>query len=218
MSETFVQANEPLSVQNTKDAPGRPSVRGSLTEKASAVAHGMTDQASELAQNAMSQAKEHAAELTDSAKGLASDAGEKLRSAVESHKTAGADYISGLAGAIRRAAGEFDQEIPQAANYIRGAAEAIDDFSDALKRRDLSQVMREVQGFARSQPTAFLGASLVAGFAVVRFLKSSTAAAPDHSAASFSSSGGRPHTTTVQDGSPSSLSSSQQRGYRGAHG
>ena len=215
MSETFVNpANKPLSAQNTKEAPGQPSPSGSLTEKASAVAHGMTDQASELAQNAMSQVKEQAAELTDSAKGLASDAGEKLRSAVESQKTAGADYISGLAGAIRRAAGEFDQEIPQAANYIRGAAEAIDDFSDALKRRDLSQLVREVQGFARSQPTAFLGASLVAGFAVVRFLKSSTAAASDHSAASSSSSAsGRPHTTMVQDVSPSSLSSSQPRGY-----
>ena len=214
MSETFVNpANKPLSAQNTKEAPGQPSPSGSLTEKASAVAHGMTDQASELAQNAMSQVKEQAAELTDSAKGLASDAGEKLRSAVESQKTAGADYISGLAGAIRRAAGEFDQEIPQAANYIRGAAEAIDDFSDALKRRDLSQLVREVQGFARSQPTAFLGASLVAGFAVVRFLKSSTASASDHSPASFSSAvSGQPHSTT--DVSTSSLSSSsQQRGY-----
>ena len=74
MSETFVNpANKPLSAQNTKEAPGQPSPSGSLTEKASAVAHGMTDQASELAQNAMSQVKEQAAELTDSAKGLASD-------------------------------------------------------------------------------------------------------------------------------------------------
>jgi hypothetical protein len=215
MSDTFVnQANKSSSAQRTEEAPGRPSPGGSLTEKVSAVAHGITDQASDLAQNATRQVKEQAAELTDSAKGLASDASEKLRGAIESQKTAGADYISGLAGAVRRAAGEFDQEIPQAANYIRGAAEAIDDFSDALKRRDLSQLVREVQGFARSQPTAFLGASLVAGFAVVRFLKSSTTATSEHSAASFSSSiGGQPHTTTVQDGCPSSLSSSQQRGY-----
>jgi hypothetical protein len=215
MSETFAnQENKPPFAQRTEEASVRPIASGSLTEKASAVAHGMTDQASELAQNATRLVKEQAAELTDSAKGLASDTSEKLRSAVESQKTAGADYISGLAGAVRRAAGEFDQEIPQAADYIRGAAGAIDDFSDALRRRDLSQLVREVQGFARSQPTAFLGATLVAGFAVVRFLKSSTAAASDHSAASFSSSiSGRPHTTTVQDVSPSSFSSSQQRGY-----
>jgi hypothetical protein len=215
MSDTFVnQANKPFSAQRTEEAPGQPSPSGSLTEKASAVAHGMTDQASELAQNATRLVKEQAAELTDSAKGLASDAGEKLRSAAESQKTAGADYITGLASAVRRAAGEFDQEIPQAANYIRGAAEAIDDFSDALRRRDLSQLVREVQGFARSQPTAFFGATLVAGFAVVRFLKSSTVAASDHSPASSSSSiSGQPHSTTVRDVSTSSLSSSQQRGY-----
>ena len=214
MSETFAnQSNKPSSAQRTEQASG--NLGGSLTEKASTVAHGITDQASSLAQHATRHVKEQAAELTDSAKGLASDASEKLRSSVETQKTAGADYISGLAGAVRRAAGEFDQEIPQAANYIRGAAEAIDDFSDALRRRDLSQLVRDVQGFARSQPSAFLGATLVAGFAVVRFLKSSTAAGSDHSPASFSASiGGQPHSTTVQDVSSSSISSSsQQRGY-----
>lgn len=203
MSETVVnQANKSSSAQRTEEAPGRPSPTGSLTEKASAVAHGITDQASSFAQDATRKVKEQAAELTDSAKGLASDASEKLRSAAESQKTAGADYISGLAAAVRRAANEFDQEIPQAANYIRGAAEAIDDFSDALRRRDLSQLVRDVQGFARSQPTAFLGATLVAGFAAVRFLKSSTAAAADHSPASFSpfaSGQPRERSTTIQD-------------------
>jgi uncharacterized protein YjbJ (UPF0337 family) len=214
MSETFAnQSNKPSSAQRTEQASG--NLGGSLTEQASTVAHGITDQASSLAQHATRHVKEQAAELTDGAKGLASDASEKLRSSVETQKTAGADYISGLAGAVRRAAGEFDQEIPQAANYIRGAAEAIDDFSDALRRRDLSQLVRDVQGFARSQPSAFLGATLVAGFAVVRFLKSSTAAASDHSLASFSSSAsGQQRSTTVQDVSTDSLSSSsQQRGY-----
>jgi hypothetical protein len=214
MSETFAnQSNKPSSAQRTEQA--NPDPAGSLTEKASAVAHGITDQASSVAQHAKRHVKEQAAELTDSAKGLASDASEKLRSSVETQKTAGADYISGLAGSVRRAAGEFDQEIPQAANYIRGAAEAIDDFSDALRRRDLSQLVRDVQDFARRQPSAFLGATLVAGFAVVRFLKSSTEVASDHSPTSFSPSAtGQQRSMTVHDVSAGSLSSSsQQRGY-----
>jgi hypothetical protein len=215
MSETFAnQSNKPSSAQRTEHASGNSGPGGSLTEKASSVAHDITDQASSLAQHATRHVKEQAAEITNSAKGLASDASEKLRSAVETQKTAGADYIGGLAGAVRRAAGEFDQEIPQAANYIRGAAEAIDDFSDALRRRDLSQLVRDVQGFARSQPSAFLGATLVAGFAAVRFLKSSTSASADHSPASFSPASGQPRSTTVQDVSAGSIpSSSQHRDY-----
>jgi hypothetical protein len=216
MSETFInESNKPSSAQRTERASGNLGPGGSLTEKAGAVAQGITDQASSLAQHATRHVKEQAAELTDSAKGLASDASEKLRSAVETQKTAGAAYIGGLAAAVRRAAGEFDQEIPQAANYIRGAAGAIDDFSDALRRRDLSQLVRDVQGFARSQPSAFLGAALIAGFAAVRFLKSSALASTDHSAPSFSPpTTGQPRSAMVQDVSADSLSSSfQQRGY-----
>ena len=48
--------------------------------------------------------------LAESAKGLASQAGEKLLSSVEEQKAAGADFVSGVAGSIRRAANEFDLE------------------------------------------------------------------------------------------------------------
>jgi hypothetical protein len=47
-----------------------------------------------------------------------------------------------------------------------------------LRRRDLSELLGGVQDFARRQPTAFLGATVLAGFAVVRLLKSSTAPQP----------------------------------------
>ena len=119
--------------------------------------------------------KEQAANVAESAKGLASQAGEKLLSSVEEQKAAGADFVAGMAGAIRRAANEFDSDVPQAAQYIRLAADQIDTVSDAFRRRDVSQLLSEVQGFARRQPTAFLGAAVIAGFAVVRFLKTSAA-------------------------------------------
>jgi hypothetical protein len=121
--------------------------------------------------------KAHAANVAESAKGLASQAGDKLLSSVEEQKAAGASFISGVAGAIRRAANEFDADVPQAAEYIRVAADQIDTASDAFRRRDLNQLVSDVQGFARRQPTAFLGAAVIAGFAVVRFLKTSTAGA-----------------------------------------
>ena len=72
----------------------------------------------------------------------------------------------------RRAANEFG-DVPQAAQYIRLAADQIDSVSDAFRRRDLNQLVSDVQDFARRQPTAFLGMAVLAGFGVVRFLKTS---------------------------------------------
>ena len=132
-------------------------------------------QASEPVRQAVGAVKEQAASVAESAKDLASKASEKVASAVEEQKAAGADFVSDMAGSIRRAASEFGQ-VPQAAQYMRLAAEQIDSVSDAFRRRDLSQLVADVQGFARRQPTAFFGAAVLAGFAVVRFLKTSTGA------------------------------------------
>jgi hypothetical protein len=118
--------------------------------------------------------KQQEGTVAESAKELASQAGGKLLSSVEEQKAAGADFVGGMAGAMRRAANEFG-EVPQAAQYIRYAADQIDSVSNALKRRDVNQLVSDVQEFARRQPTAFLGAAVLAGFAVIRFLKTSTA-------------------------------------------
>jgi hypothetical protein len=127
----------------------------------------LSDQVSGAVREGAREVKEQASNVTESAKGLASQAGEKLLSSVEEQKAAGADFVSGVAGAIRRAATEFDKDVPQAAQYIRLAADQIGTVSDAFRRRDLNQLVADVQGFARRQPTAFLGAVL-AGFAAVR--------------------------------------------------
>lgn len=107
--------------------------------------------------------------------GMASKAGEKLMDTAERQKAAGADYIEGIAEAARRAAGEFGHQVPQAEQYIRYAADQMEMMSDSLRRRDLGQMMSDVQSFARRQPTAFLGLSFIAGFAAVRFLRSGSA-------------------------------------------
>ena len=105
-------------------------------------------------------------------RGMASKAGEKIMDTAERQKAMGADYVDDIAGAVRRAADEFDDQIPQAAQYIRYAADQMETMSDSLRRRDISQMMQDVQSFARRQPTAFLGLSFVAGFAAIRFLRS----------------------------------------------
>jgi uncharacterized phage infection (PIP) family protein YhgE len=162
-----------------------PSQRGSFadaatTPKASSLNHAKeaatvdVEELSESATGVSGDVTEKASKLVDNAKDLASQAGEKLNEAAQEQRTAGANFASAMAGAVRRAANEFDPEVPQLADYIRQAADQIDTASDAFRRRDLTDVIAQVQDFARRQPTAFFGASVLAGFAIARFFKSST--------------------------------------------
>ena len=87
-------------------------------------------------------------------------------------KAAGADYVGNVASIIRRTAYEFDTDIPQAGHYIRKAAAQLENVSEAMRNRNMSEIVGNVQQFARKQPTAFFGAAVLIGFAAVRFLKS----------------------------------------------
>jgi len=129
-------------------------------------------QATELAKTAADAVKTQAANLTESAKDVASEAGEKIRSSLQEQKAAGADYVGNVANIIRRTAYEFDSDIPQAGHYIRKAASQIDNVAEAMRNRDMSEIVSNVRQFARKQPTAFFGAAVLVGFAAVRFLKS----------------------------------------------
>ena len=124
------------------------------------------------------QAAQAARDLKDkasqTAKELVSQAGDRLRTSAEEQKEAGADRVSGIADAIRRTADGLEGELPQAAQYVRRAATELQNVSDAVRRRDVTEVVRGVQDFARRQPTAFLGAAVLAGFVAVRFLKTSS--------------------------------------------
>lgn len=137
--------------------------------------------------------KDKAGELLGNAKGMASDAGGKVTGAIEDQKTAGANRVKSISDAIRRAAGELEQELPPAATYIKRAADELDHMADAVQRRDVRQIVSDVQDFAKRQPATFLGAAVLGGFAVMRLLKTPTSSEP----ASSPSSAPRPHTALV---------------------
>lgn len=163
------------SKTGSSGSPNKVDAGNSALQQAGELADDLKKQASGAAEYTTQQIKDHASGLAESAKGLASEAGDKLRGAAEGQKNAGADYISGVAGAVRRAAGEFDDQVPQAGQYIRLAADQMENAADALRTRNLNELLGGVQDFARRQPTAFIGATVLIGFALVRFFKSSTA-------------------------------------------
>src|SRR4051794_37888386 len=126
-----------------------------LGKQAQNLGRDLKDQAGELTQKAAETVKTQAGAFTESAKEVASDAGEKLRASVSEQKAAGADYVGSVANVIRRAAYEFDTEMPQAGHYIRKAAAQLDNVSEAMRNRDMSEIVGNVQDFARKQPTVF---------------------------------------------------------------
>ncbi len=168
-------------------------------QSSSAMNMGMDDSSQDTGASASGQS----GSVAGGVKKMAAQAGEKLMDTAEQQKRAGADYVTDIAGAVRRAAGEFEEQVPQAAEYIRYAADQIETMSDSLRRRDLSQMMTDVQSFARRQPTAFLGMTFLAGFAAVRFLRSTS---PMRSSSGSSSSSSWDQRRPMQDdryGAPS---------------
>lgn len=129
--------------------------------------------AAEAASSVAQQAKSLASDMVGKAKRSTSEASDRLLGAVEQQKAAGADQVREVADAIQRAADALDEKIPQAARYVRLAAQELENASEAINRRDVGEIFEVVQDFARRRPAAFLGATALAGFATARFLMAS---------------------------------------------
>lgn len=133
----------------------------------------LKDKAAEVAGASADAIKEHASGAADAARELGSQAADRFKEEVEDKKEAGARYVGSVADAMRRAAREFDQDLPIAGRFLRNGAERIEMVSDTLRRGDFEELLQDARDFARRQPTAFLGLAVLAGFGAVRFMKSS---------------------------------------------
>lgn len=149
------------------------SKAGSVGDQAVSAGREMKDKAMNMANASSDAIKDQASGIVDAAKDVASQASDKLKETVEGQKNTGAEYVGNLAEAMRRAAREFDNELPIAGTYLRKAASQVEGVSDSIKNGNFNDLLREAQSFARRQPTAFLGMAVLAGFGAVRFLKSS---------------------------------------------
>ena len=98
---------------------------------------------------------------------------QSARKIAEQQKEAGADQIGGIARAVHGAAREIEDKMPQAASFVHDAATRLEGAAASLHERSVDDVFRSLNNFARSQPAAFFGGAMLAGFALSRFLKSS---------------------------------------------
>ena len=119
--------------------------------------------------------KDKASELKQQAKETAQDVRQRARSAADQQKHAAVGRVEGIAHALRTASDELrDQGQPIVAEYSRYAAEGLESMAQSLDRRQVGDFVNGIEQFARERPVAFIGGAMVAGFALARFMKSSS--------------------------------------------
>lgn len=128
---------------------------------------------SEAASRVRDEAAGVAADVKAEASGVAKAAQERAAGFAEEQKRAGAEQAEGLKRAVHRAADELEGSSPQLAHYVREAADSTGQLARALRNRSVGELVGDVEDFARRQPVAFFGATVLAGFALARFVKSS---------------------------------------------
>ena len=112
-------------------------------------------------------------DASDAAKDVASGAADRLQDQVKQQQRSGADFVERFAGNIRDAARVFEGDAPFAARGINSAAEYVEDAAEKIRNGSFRDLVDGAPDFAKRQPAAFLGISVLAGFAAIRFLKAS---------------------------------------------
>src|SRR5690242_5090447 len=129
---------------------------------------------SDLKQTAQSAAEA----LKQQAAQFAQDVGHELGKTGEDQKMRGADAIRNVARAIDSAASELEGQSPLVARAVHETARQVDSLSDSLSGRSVNELIHSASQLARAQPALFIGGSVAAGFALARFLMSTSAERP----------------------------------------
>lgn len=118
-------------------------------------------------------AREKFKEAADAARDVAEGAADRFQDKAEEQQRSGAEFASRFADNIRQAARAFEGDAPFAARGINSAADYVENAAEKVRNGTFRDLVDGASDFAKRQPAAFLGLSVLAGFAVVRFLKAS---------------------------------------------
>lgn len=118
-------------------------------------------------------ARDKFGEAADAAKGVADGTVDQIQSQAREQQRSGADFVARFADNIREAGRAFETDVPFAARGIDSAADYVEDAAQKIREGSFRDLVEGATDFAKRQPAAFLGISVLAGFAAVRFLKAS---------------------------------------------
>jgi len=117
------------------------------------------------------------ADSRQQARGLAAEAIEQGKDVLARQKEAAAKQVDQVAQAVRSTARQLSgDERNNTGHYVEMAAERLESFGRQLREKDLNGFLADAQELARHSPAAFFGGSVLAGFLLARFMKSSSSA------------------------------------------
>ena len=122
------------------------------------------------------QAKSLAHDAKEEVSNVAGQARDQVQGLVSQQKTRVADQLGSLAGALRDTGNQLGQKqshLLDLGGYAGKAADKVDRLSSYLRDRELGEVVRDAETFARRRPELFLGGTFLAGLLLARFLKAS---------------------------------------------
>lgn len=106
---------------------------------------------------------------------MASRAKDKGRSMFEQQKESALGQVGNVAQAIRSTATNLQGEgQDQTARYVQMIADQLESIGGRLRDKDLDTLVQDAQNLARRSPGTFIAGSVVAGFLLARFFKSSS--------------------------------------------
>jgi hypothetical protein len=133
------------------------------------------EQGEHLTERTRRKAGELAGDLKRQAEASAEEMRQRARSAVDHQKEAAIGGVEGVAHALRSASDDLrERGQPLAAEYSRQVADGLESLTNWVSRRNIDDVTGSLEDFARQRPVAFIGGAMVAGFALARFMKSSS--------------------------------------------
>lgn len=128
----------------------------------------------EQVQQGASQVKE---QVQQGAASLKDTVTQQATGQLEGQKEAATGGLQNVARAFRQTSDQLrDQDQETVARYLDRATAQVEQFSAYLGRRDLQQMARDAEQFARREPALFLGGAIALGLFASRFFKSSQAA------------------------------------------
>ena len=163
-----------IDMRKTNISPNRKT--GSLQNLRDQVADAgaeLKQRAGDALQASTDVAQDKLKEAANAAKEVASGAADRVQEQVHEQQRSGADFVERFATNIRDAARAFESDAPFAARGINSAAEYVEDAAEKIRNGSFRDLVDGATDFAKRQPAAFLGISVLAGFAAIRFLKAS---------------------------------------------
>lgn len=155
----------------------RPCRRRSLTRKAKPMIKGQTTDMATPMNEAATVIGSVAADLRDAAVQKYDEAVTEVKSQAKDAKANVAGEVKDVAMALRRASEDLRGGSAQE-RTLGQIATSLADASDALRDKDLGEILQTVNRVARNNPLLFLGGAVVLGFAASRFAKATSDPAP----------------------------------------